>query len=104
MAAGNAHADAGDRTARTERVLMTRAGLAYPAQFPGRCTIFASAESGAMCAGSAYRAGVGRMVYGLTERDLRQLIRPHPENLIMDPPCRAVPAAGQRTIEVRGPL
>jgi tRNA(Arg) A34 adenosine deaminase TadA len=104
MAAGNAHGDAGDRTAHAERVLMTRAGLAYPAQFMGRCTMYASAEPCAMCAGSAYWAGVGRVVYGLSERDLRQLIGPHPDNLTMDLPCRTVLGAGQRTIEIVGPL
>ena len=32
------------------------------------------------------------------------LIGPHPENLTMDLPCRIVLGAGQRTIEVVGPL
>jgi tRNA(Arg) A34 adenosine deaminase TadA len=104
MQAGNAHGDAGDRTGHAERVLMTRASLVYSADFMAGCTMFASAEPCAMCAGSAYWAGVGRVVYGLSERDLAQLIGPHPENLTMDLPCRIVLAAGQRTIEVVGPL
>jgi tRNA(Arg) A34 adenosine deaminase TadA len=104
LAAGNAHGDAGDRTAHAERVLMTRASLAYPGEFLGLCTMYASAEPCAMCAGAAYWAGVGRVVYGLSERDLRRLIGPHPENLTMDLPCRTVLAAGQRSIDVVGPL
>jgi tRNA(Arg) A34 adenosine deaminase TadA len=104
MEAGNAHGDAGDRTGHAERVLMTRASLAYKAEFLAGCTMYASAEPCAMCAGSAYWAGVGRVVYGISEREIGQIIGPHPENLTMDLPCRVVLSAGQRTIEVVGPL
>ncbi|HEY0185709.1 MAG TPA: nucleoside deaminase [Rhodopila sp.] len=104
MEAGNAHGNAGDRTGHAERVLMTSASRTYTAQFLAGCTMYSSAEPCAMCAGSAYWAGVGRVGYGLSERDLRQLIGPHPENLTMDLPCRTVLAAGQRIIEVVGPL
>jgi tRNA(Arg) A34 adenosine deaminase TadA len=104
MEAGNALGDAGDRTAHAERVLMTRASQIHSAEFLAGCTMYASAEPCAMCAGSAYWAGVGRVVYGLSERDLAQLIGPHPENLTMDLPCRVVLTAGQRMIEVVGPL
>lgn len=104
MQAGNAHGDSGDRTAHAERVLMTQASLVYPADFMDGCTMYASAEPCAMCAGAAYWAGIGRVVYGLSERGLGRLIGPHPENLTMDLPCRTVFGAGQRAIEVVGPL
>jgi tRNA(Arg) A34 adenosine deaminase TadA len=109
MEAGNAHGESGDpgladRTGHAERVLMTRASLAYTAEFLAGCTMYASAEPCAMCAGSAYWAGVGRVVYGLSERALGALIGPHPENLTMDLPCRVVLGSGQRPIEVIGPL
>lgn len=104
MQAGNAHGASGDRTAHAERLLMTRASQAHTADFLATCTLYASAEPCAMCAGAAYWAGVGRVVYGLSERDLRRLIGPHPENLTMDLPCRTVLAAGQRSIDVVGPL
>jgi tRNA(Arg) A34 adenosine deaminase TadA len=109
MRAGNAHGEGGDpargdRTGHAERVLMTRASLAYKAEFLASCTMYASAEPCAMCAGSAYWAGVGRVVYGLSERDLGILIGPHPENLTMNLPCRVVLGAGQRHVEVIGPL
>jgi tRNA(Arg) A34 adenosine deaminase TadA len=103
MRAGNAHA-AGDRTAHAERVLMAEASMAYPSAFLEACTMFASAEPCAMCAGAAYWAGIGRVVYGLSEHDMRALIGPHPENLTMDLPCRTVLGAGQRSITVVGPL
>lgn len=104
MEAGNEHGGAGDRTGHAERVLMTRASLAYDAGFLAGCTLYASAEPCAMCAGAAYWAGVGRVVYGLSERELKAMIGPHPDNLTLDLPCRAVFAAGQRRVEVIGPL
>ena len=104
MEQGNTHGDTGDRTGHAERVLMTRASLAYPAAFLARCTMVSNAEPCAMCAGSAYWAGIGRVVFGLSERAMKDLIGPHPDNLTMDLPCRTVLAAGQRKVEVVGPL
>jgi tRNA(Arg) A34 adenosine deaminase TadA len=83
---------------------MTEASRAYSADFMTGCTLYTSAEPCAMCAGAAYWAGVGRVVYGLSERDLGVLIGPHPENLTMNLPCRIVLGSGQRTIDVAGPL
>jgi tRNA(Arg) A34 adenosine deaminase TadA len=103
LRAGNASRN-GDRTGHAERVLMTRASIAYPTEFMARSTLVCSAEPCAMCAGAAYWAGIGRVVYGLSENELRVLIGPHPENLTMNLPCRDVFAAGQREIEVVGPL
>lgn len=104
LRAGNASAGEQDRTAHAERVLMSRASAMYPAAFLEGCTMVASAEPCAMCAGAAYWAGIGRVVYGLSERGLAELIGPHPENLTMDLPCRIVLGAGQRHIDVVGPL
>ena len=104
MEQGNAFAAGRDMTAHAERVLMTRASRAHPPAFLARCTLYASAEPCAMCAGAAYWSGIGRIVYGLGERDLKALTGDHPENPTLDLPCRTVLAAGQRHIEVIGPL
>ena len=104
MEQGNTHGDTGDRTGHAERILMTRASMAYSADFLAGCTMVASAEPCAMCAGSTYWAGIGRVVFGLSERAMKDLIGPHPDNLTMDLPCRTVLAAGQRKIDVVGPL
>jgi tRNA(Arg) A34 adenosine deaminase TadA len=104
MQAGNSHSAAGDRTAHAERVLMTQASIAHPAEFLAGCTLYSSAEPCAMCAGAAYWAGIGRVVYGLSEDEMRTIIGPHPENLTMNLPCRVVLGAGQRPIAVVGPL
>ncbi len=104
MEAMNAFGIEGDSTGHAERVLMTRASIAYGAEYLSRCTLYANAEPCAMCAGAAYWAGIGRVVHGMSEKALKALIGPHPENLTLDLPCRAVFAAGQREVEVVGPL
>jgi tRNA(Arg) A34 adenosine deaminase TadA len=57
-----------------------------------------------MCAGAIYWAGIGRVVYGLPEHRLKAITGTHEENPTLDLPCRTVFAAGQRPVEVIGPL
>lgn len=104
MEQGNGFDEHHDATAHAERVLMTRASIAYDAGFLSGCTMYTSAEPCAMCSGAIYWAGLGRVVYGLSEKALKDLIGPHPENLTLDLPCRQVFEAGQRTVEVIGPM
>jgi len=77
---------------------------AHPPHLLARCTLYSSAEPCAMCAGAIYWAGIGRVVYGLSEGRLRSITGDHPENPTLDLPCRTVFAAGQRPTEVLGPL
>lgn len=93
-----------DMTGHAERVLMTRASQGYEPAFLGQCTMYTSAEPCAMCAGAAYWAGIGRVVYGLGESQLKAITGNHPENPTLDLPCRTVFDAGQRTVEVIGPM
>jgi tRNA(Arg) A34 adenosine deaminase TadA len=93
-----------DLTAHAERLLATAASRSYDPAFLARCTMYASAEPCAMCAGAAYWAGIGRVVYALSERRLKAIIGDHVENPTLDLPCRMVFAAGQRPVEVLGPL
>ena len=93
-----------DRTGHAERLLATRACKAYDAPTLARSTLYSSAEPCAMCAGAIYWAGIGRVVFGLSERRLRAITGDHAENPTLDLPCRAVFAAGQRPTDVVGPL
>ncbi len=93
-----------DMTAHAERLLATQASRAHRPDFLARCTLYSSAEPCAMCAAAAYWAGVGRVVYGLSEKRLRGLTGNHAENPTLDLPCREVFASGQRRVEVVGPL
>jgi len=96
--------EGGDRTAHAERLLASRAARAYGLAFLARCTLYTSAESCAMCAGAIYWAGIGRVVYGQSEKALREQTGAHEENPTLDLPCATVFAAGQRPTEVVGPL
>jgi len=102
--AENGYMPAHDGTAHAERLLATEACRTLSKDILARATIYSSAEPCAMCAGAIYWAGIGRLVYGLSEQRLRAITGNHPENPTLDLPCRAVFASGQRPTEVVGPL
>lgn len=105
MEQGNGFASEGrDMTAHAERLLASRASRTYGARFLAGCTLYSSAEPCAMCAGAIYWSGIGRVVYGQSETSLKQATGAHAENPTLDLPCRIVFAAGQRAVEVIGPL
>lgn len=80
------------------------ASQAYGPDFLARCTLYTSVEPCCMCAGACYWAGIGTVVFGLTEKRLAELTGENPENLTLDLECRTVFAAGPRNVEVRGPF
>jgi tRNA(Arg) A34 adenosine deaminase TadA len=92
-----------DATAHSEMEAVRKASGAHPPSALARATLYASTEPCAMCAGGAYWAGIGRVVYGLSEARLRALTGDHPSNPTLALPCREVFARGQRRIEVIGP-
>jgi tRNA(Arg) A34 adenosine deaminase TadA len=104
LEAENAYMPSHDGTGHAERLLATQACTTLSADVLAKATLYSSAEPCAMCAGAIYWAGIGRVVYGLSEHRLREVIGHHPENLTLDLPCREVFASGQRAIEVVGPL
>jgi tRNA(Arg) A34 adenosine deaminase TadA len=97
-------AEGGDMTAHAERLLATWASRTHDAGFLAGCTLYTSAEPCAMCAGAIYWAGIGRVVFGQTEKSLKATTGDHAENPTLDLPCRIVFGAGQRATEVIGPL
>ncbi len=102
---GNGYsAEGGDRTAHAERLLASWAAKTLDLGLLRRSTLYTSAEPCAMCAGALYWAGVGRVVYGQSEKGLKAATGAHDENPTLDLPCRIVFAAGQRPTEVVGPL
>jgi tRNA(Arg) A34 adenosine deaminase TadA len=92
-----------DATAHAEAVAAVRVAREYEPGAIAGFTLYANAEPCAMCSGTIYWAGIGRVVYGLSERDLKTLTGNHPDNPTMDLPCREVFARGQRRVEVIGP-
>jgi tRNA(Arg) A34 adenosine deaminase TadA len=104
LEAENGYMPAHDGTAHAERLLSTRACTTLGPEVLKTATLYSSAEPCAMCAGAIYWAGIGRVVYGLSEHRLRELTGGHPENPTLDLPCREVFASGQRATEVVGPM
>ena len=101
---GNGYsAEGGDRTAHAERLLASWAARTLDPETLRRSTLYSSAEPCAMCAGALYWAGIGRVVYGQSEKGLKAATGAHEENPTLDLPCRIVFAAGQRPTEVVGP-
>lgn len=93
-----------DGTAHAERLLATMACTTFDQSLRSKATLYSSAEPCAMCAGAIYWAGIGRVVYGLSETRLRCITGNHHENPTLNLPCRTVFASGQRPTIVDGPL
>lgn len=105
MAQGNGYTSEGhDRTAHAERLLASRAAKAFPIDKLAKMTLYTSAEPCAMCSGAIYWAGIGRVVFGQTEKGLKEQTGAHEENPTLDLPCHIVFSAGQRPTEIIGPL
>jgi tRNA(Arg) A34 adenosine deaminase TadA len=104
MEQGNGFLPDHDMTGHAERILAGRASIKYGSEFLADCTLYSSAEPCAMCAGAIYWSGIGRLVYGMSEHELKAITGNHEENPTLDLPCRTVFAAGQRKVEVVGPL
>ena len=92
-----------DPTAHAESIAAGLAARRYQPEELAGLTLYSSAEPCAMSAGAIYWSGIGRVVFGLSERDLLALTGSHPANPTMDMPCREVLATGQRDLEVLGP-
>jgi len=93
-----------DGTAHAERLAATQACRTLSRDVLAKATLYSSAEPCAMCAGAIYWAGIGRVVYGLSEHRLRGVTGNHPENPTLDLPCREVFVRGAKPIEVHGPV
>lgn len=93
-----------DGVNHAEAVLARAAARRWPPDFLWRCTLVTTVEPCAMCAATQYWAHIGRVIYGLSERELLALTGSHPENPTLDLPCRDVFARGQKDVRVIGPL
>ena len=94
----------GDVTGHPETELIRMASRTLPPDVLAEATLYASTEPCAMCAGAIYWGGIERLVYAMAGTDLLILTGSHPENPTLDLGCRAVLEAGQRQIEVIGPV
>jgi len=93
-----------DTVNHAESTLARTAAANYPGAYLAQCTLVTTFEPCAMCAGTIYWAGIGRVLYGAQETTLLALTGNHPENPTLALPCREVFERGQRTVEVIGPV
>jgi tRNA(Arg) A34 adenosine deaminase TadA len=93
-----------DPVNHAESTLARRAAQQYDSDYLWNCTLYSTAEPCAMCAGTQYWANIGKLVYGISERQLLAYTGAHEENPTMDVPCRYIFEHGQKPIQVIGPV
>ncbi len=86
-----------------ETNLARRAAREFPIEVLQRSTLYTSVEPCVMCSGTIYWAEIGTVVFAMPEKRLAELTGDDPANATMSLDCRAVFAAGQHVVEVRGP-
>jgi tRNA(Arg) A34 adenosine deaminase TadA len=87
-----------------ESTLARLAAEQFESDFLWECTLYTTAEPCAMCAGTQYWANIGKLVYGISERQLLAYTGSHDENPTMDVPCRTIFEHSQKAIQVWGPI
>jgi tRNA(Arg) A34 adenosine deaminase TadA len=92
-----------DKTGHAEINLVRAASKAFSPDFLARCSIYTSTEPCPMCAGAIYWGNMRRVVYGLSERRLRELVGIDHEEVIRLP-CRELFNRGNKSIQVVGPI
>jgi len=103
MAAENRVVSDRDCTGHAETNLMRQASSEYGSEFLAKCTVYTSTEPCPMCAGAIFWANVRRIVYGLSEERLYEMIDGESEEALYVP-CREIFSRGKKPIEVIGPM
>ncbi len=100
----NTSALGGDPTQHAELVAAAAAWRTLNYEGMNAATLYASTEPCTMCAGAAYWAGIGRVVYGMSNRRLFEFTGDNPPQTAFALPCRDILLHGQRPVAVVGPL
>jgi tRNA(Arg) A34 adenosine deaminase TadA len=92
-----------DCTGHAETNVIRAASERFDAEFLQGCTLYTSTEPCAMCAGAIFWSNVRRVVFALSEEDLRRIAGHDPETATLAIACREIFARGDHEVEVRGP-
>jgi tRNA(Arg) A34 adenosine deaminase TadA len=76
----------------------------FPRELLERCTLYASTEPCAMCAGAVFWSGVRRMLFGLSTARLIEFASGRVRSRELSIPCRGILALGRPLTEVTGPV
>ena len=93
-----------DVTGHAETNLLRDACRTLDAETLAGSTLYASGEPCAMCAGTIFWSGVGRVVYGASAERIHQLMGQVPDRPRLNLSCRDALARGSRPTEVIGPV
>ncbi len=104
MEQGNEEGALGDATAHAEMRLASRASQAFSKEKLWGCTLYTTCEPCPMCTGGIYWANIGRIVYGISEERLLELTGNDDKNPTFSMGAAAVIKAGQKPIELFGPV
>jgi tRNA(Arg) A34 adenosine deaminase TadA len=92
-----------DCTGHAETNAIRAASERFDAEFLQGCTLYTSTEPCAMCAGAIFWSNVRRVVFALSENELRRIAGQNPQNATLAIPCREIFARGDHEVEVSGP-
>jgi tRNA(Arg) A34 adenosine deaminase TadA len=93
-----------DTVNHAEATLARVAATNFTPDFLWGCTLYTAVEPCCMCAGTAYWANIGRVVFAMTEEELLRETGDHAENPTLNLPSKLVFASGQKPVELIGPV
>ncbi|GAA5235516.1 nucleoside deaminase [Verticiella sediminum] len=93
-----------DTVNHAESTLARIAATNFTPAFLWDCTLYTTVEPCCMCAGTAYWANIGRVVFGITEAALLACTGNHAENPTMSVSSRYVFEHSQKPVQVIGPV
>ena len=92
-----------DCTGHAETNLVRRASKKYTRDFLANCSLYASTEPCPMCAGAIFWANIRRIVFGLSQKSLYEIVDNNNAE-ILNVSCRDILLHGNKSIEVIGPM
>ncbi len=103
MTAENIVITENDCTCHAETNLVSQASKEYSRDFLEKCTLYASTEPCPMCSGAIFWSNIGRVIFGLSQNSLYELIgEDNAKTLKLS--CREVFAKGNKPIKIIGPV
>lgn len=93
-----------DTVNHAESTLARIAATNFSPDYLWGCTLYTAVEPCCMCAGTAYWANIGRVVFGMTEAQLLSATGDHAENPTLSVSSAYVFAHSQKPVKLIGPV